>query len=72
MDEGGHIKMKLFNKEKRSWMGSDLRRNRDQWEKIAQKLHRQFAHPGTERLKKLISEGWGEEKRKKVKNSVKR
>ena len=71
-DEGGHIKMKLFNKEKRSWMGSDLRRNRDQWEKIAQKLHRQFAHPGTERLKKLISEGWGEEKRKKVKNSVKR
>ena len=51
--------MKLFERERR-WMGSDWRRNRDQWEKIAQKLHRQFARPGKERLKKLISEGWGE------------
>ena len=59
VDEGGNIKMKLFEKEKRSWMSSDWRRNKDQWEKI----HRQFAHPGKERLKKLISEGWGEEKK---------
>ena len=32
-----------MDKEKRSWMGSNWRRNKDQWEKMAQKLHRQFA-----------------------------
>ena len=54
VDERGHIKIKLSDKEKRSWMGRDWRRNIDQWEKIAKMLHRQFAHPGKERLKKLI------------------
>ena len=60
VDGGGHIKMKLFDKEKRCWMGGNWKGKREQWEKIARKLHRQFAHPGRERLKKLISEGWGE------------
>ena len=35
------------------------------WEKIAQKLHRQFAQSSKERLKKLISEGWGEGQKEK-------
>ena len=53
-------------------MGSDCRRNRDQWEKIAQKRHKQFAHPGRERLKKFIFEGWGEEKKEESKEFCKR
>ena len=64
--------MKLFDKEKRGWMGGDWRGNREQWEKIARKLHRQFAHPGKERLKKLISEGWVEENKEEGKEFCKR
>ena len=57
VDEGGHIKMKLFEKENRGWRESVWKDNKDQSDKIARKLHRQFAHPSKEKLKKLISEG---------------
>ena len=53
-------------------MGSDWRRNRDQWKKIAQKLHRQFAYPGKKRLKKLILEGLGDEKKEESKEFCKK
>ena len=39
VDGRRHIKMKLFNKEERGWMGGDWRGNREQWEKIARKFH---------------------------------